>query len=303
MTSPRQSPSDSVQLDDRHSQNIKHQGEYMNMSNTDKTEIQDKLVHISDQEVQDHSRAQTDLNRATLGSDKLDSHGTTLDSHSLDIHTLDPQRNTLDLNTLDLHTLDSHVLATHDPSPSLDSNNAQSLDSPNISHESTYRVHTNESNGDSDDEYIMSDDEDLTALYGEHFPVLLNEHATFLLNSLAHAMDSLELDKSLVLQAQLSGQLNNENQKIVEKRQQLVSQLHLLKEQYEENFVRDPRTGRSKVEVMQNDLKSLEKRLYRLKHGTRKPSLFGGSSVRGMASEFPVEYNQARDKILERQLE
>lgn len=158
---------------------------------------------------------------------------------------------------------------------------------------------------DSDDEYVISDDEDLGGV-GETLPNSISDQATFLSNSLEYAMDSLELDKSLVLQAQLSGKLNNENLKLIEKREQLVESLAQLREKYTETFVPhyDPitKTKWSMVEQMHDDLRNLEVRLDKLKNGGKKGNnIFGSTRLVGIAKEYPVEYNQARDKIIERQ--
>ena len=169
---------------------------------------------------------------------------------------------------------------------------------------------------DTDDEYILSDDEVLRELASrEHqhrqggYSASLSDYATYFSNTLSHALDSLALDKSLVLQAQMSGKLNNENQKLIDKRQEVVEQLKSLKQLYNDNFELkyDPvlKTKTRKVELMNNDLKDIQHRIERLKNGkTKSGFLFLSSdSTVGVVKKFPIEYNQARDKVLERQID
>lgn len=170
---------------------------------------------------------------------------------------------------------------------------------------------------DDDDDYLLSDENDFdgAAPHDNHrmgYNATLSDHSDYLLGTLNHALDSLDLDKSLVLQAQLSGILNNENQKITEKRLQVLEKLEYLKGLFKKNF--DPSCNpdsKGKVSVigqLNQDIKNLEHRIDVLKNGHQPSSLrsmFGGGpqKINGIINRFPVEYNQAKDKVLERQLE
>lgn len=175
-----------------------------------------------------------------------------------------------------------------------------------------------------DDDYIMSDEEEnLGTLlansldYQDHFNYTssLSELSDYLSKSLSFALESLQLDKSLVIQAQLSGQLNNENQKIIDKQKELKDSLLRIQQLYAENFaplVKDGNNPKiSKVSKLAKDIKDIETRIERLKNTTRKsnklalPSIFKSNSSenQGVAGRFPVEYNQAKDKVLERQID
>lgn len=166
-----------------------------------------------------------------------------------------------------------------------------------------------------DDDYLLSDENDMDDTAHDtrrmEYNATLLDHSEYLLGTLNHALDSLELDKSLVLQAQLSGILNNENQKITEKRLQVLEKLELLKGLFKKNF--DPNfnvENKGKISVigqLNRDIKDLEHRIDVLKNGPQQSSIrsmFGGTQkVKGVINRFPVEYNQARDKVLERQIE
>lgn len=169
-----------------------------------------------------------------------------------------------------------------------------------------------EEDDDEDDDYLLSDENEMDESHERMgYNATLADHSEYLLGTLNHALDSLELDKSLVIQAQLSGVLNNENQKITEKRLQVLEKIELLKGLFKKNF--DPKYNpetNGKVSVigqLSHDIQSLEKRIDGLKNGHQTSSfssLFKGSQkVNGVINRFPVEYNQARDKILERQIE
>jgi len=191
-----------------------------------------------------------------------------------------------------------------------------SLNSIALNNLSNPRSPPGSDDSDTDDEYILSDDEVLRELasreYQHHqggYSTSLSDYATYFSNTLSHALDSLALDKSLVLQAQMSGKLNNENQKLIDKRQEVVEQLKSLKQLYNDNFELkyDPilKTKIRKVELMNNDLKDIQRRIERLKNGkTKSGFLFLSSdSTVGVVKKFPIEYNQARDKVLERQID
>lgn len=167
---------------------------------------------------------------------------------------------------------------------------------------------------DESDDYLLSDENDVDES-GAHdrmgYNATIADHSEYLLGTLNHALDSLELDKSLVIQAQLSGILNNENQKIVDKRIQVIEKLELLKQLFRKNF--DPKynpDSNGKMSVigqLNQDIKDIGHRIDTLKNGLKQSSfssMFGASSkVDGVVKRFPVEYNQARDKVVERQID
>lgn len=159
---------------------------------------------------------------------------------------------------------------------------------------------------DTDDEYDISENEEVVVLdnysHDSRFVANLSEHSKYLTNALADTLDLVDLDKSLVLQAQLSGKMNNENQKILDKTKLLKEKLMNLQDMYKQNFVAE--SGLSKIAQLKLDMSSLEQRLHRIKHGS-KPALFKFSKklgkVENIVGKYPIEYNQARDKIIERQ--
>lgn len=165
---------------------------------------------------------------------------------------------------------------------------------------------------DSEDDYIVSEDEvsAVFSLGGTHgrFPYTssLSDHAQYLSKTLDRALESLLLDKSLVIQAQLSGHINNENQQILDKRRLLAQKMETLKQLYNENFVKVVE-GSTKVARLGKDIATVEGRVARLRDGNkglgRLGGLFAASGRQGVAEKYPVEYNQARDKVLERQME
>lgn len=182
---------------------------------------------------------------------------------------------------------------------------------------------------DDDDDYIISDDNDdeidlmLTRsqdLPNPHLPFTgsLLDHATYFTNTLSHALDSVEIDKSLALEAQISGNINNENQKIIDKKNLLIEKLQGLQKMCLESFGdgnNDKQTTSSgskltKIEQMKHDIVDIENRIERLKHGKRGSSfklpLFKNISTSksiGVVGKYPIEYNQAKDKVLERQID
>lgn len=162
----------------------------------------------------------------------------------------------------------------------------------------------------SGDDYIVSDDNEYEDILSEGVNVTSTDRVNYLNGTLDYALSSLELDKSLVLQAQLSGMLNNENQKLLDKRQELLDKLQLLQSLFKERFTPryDPetKTNISMVQKMNHDLKDLEKRLKVLKEGTKDKLMLpflGGKKKDGIQNRFPIEYNQAKDKVLERPMD
>lgn len=170
-----------------------------------------------------------------------------------------------------------------------------------------------------DDDYFLSDEEELNNISsnpneGEarlNYSTSMADHIAYLSNSLTYALDSLQLDKSIVLQAQLSGQLNNEKRKIIDKRKEVVEKIENLKHLYDYNFgSANIKSSLSRVEKLKQDITEIEYRIEKLKSG---PSKSNGSTLRamfksknqntGIANRYPIEYNQAKDKVLERQIE
>ncbi|KAG7663223.1 KXD1 [[Candida] subhashii] len=180
----------------------------------------------------------------------------------------------------------------------------------------------NQSSGtDDDDDYIISDDEEISLMLtrsqdlpNPHLPFSgsLVDHANYFSNTLSRALDSVEMDKSLVLEAQISGNLNNENQRILEKKKVLIEKLKGLQQMCLENFGNQTATGESKlskIEQMKHDILNIENRIEILKNGKNasfKIPLFKKTSTSksiGVVSKYPIEYNQAKDKVLERQID
>ncbi|CCE86342.1 Piso0_004826 [Millerozyma farinosa CBS 7064] len=171
--------------------------------------------------------------------------------------------------------------------------------------------------GDNDSEGDTSSDDNLTgtasnssdSFTGPLLSVAMSEYSSYLYNSLNKALDSTQLDKSLALEAKMSGTLNNENQKVIEKQQEVIEKLTKVKTLYEEFF--SPRYNSvtkkkmSRIDTLKHDIATLEKRIRLLKEGKSKsgPSLLGLRSKKNSAplpTRYPVEYNKARDKIVER---
>lgn len=137
----------------------------------------------------------------------------------------------------------------------------------------------------SSSDYVLSDEE------GHFTYPSLSDHSAYLAKSLSHALDSVALDKLLALEAQLSGHVNYQNNRILDKRQQLVERLERIQALYDEQF-RDNRLGN-----LHRDLADLEGRLDRLMNGKR--GLL--HRLPGVAERYPIEFNQAKDKVVERQ--
>lgn len=161
----------------------------------------------------------------------------------------------------------------------------------------------------SDDEYLLSDQENppmggsnnhLDSQF--HDLSSLNNHAKYFSNSILQSLDSSDVDKALVLEAQISGNLNNENQKLVEKTSILQAKLGSLQSLFDAYFGTKDNSKISRVERLRNEINAIEKRLERLKYGRQvsfPTSLIKGQKC-GVIEEYPVEYFEARDKVLER---
>ncbi|KAK6462222.1 hypothetical protein DFJ63DRAFT_313364 [Scheffersomyces coipomensis] len=173
---------------------------------------------------------------------------------------------------------------------------------------------SNGEGSDTDDDYSLSDDDDYNGYsMSKNGPRLsytrsIADHTTYLVNSLSHALDSVQLDKSLALEAQVSGKLNNQNQILIEKRNQVIIKLKNLQSLYKENFLIDANSNISKIEQMRHDITDIEKRISSLKSGNEKGAIFPfmkakRESEEGVIKKYPIEYNQARNKILERQID
>lgn len=153
----------------------------------------------------------------------------------------------------------------------------------------------------SEDDYITSDEDLLTTVmssddqrhhfaYGSTFA----EHTEYFSKSLSYALDSVKLDKSLVAQAQLSGHLNNKSQKLAEKHEELLDKISTLRNLYRDHL------SSNRMGELEKDLADLTSRIDRIKNGLPKTLLFGRKGTVGVAEKYPIEYNQAKDKVLER---
>lgn len=156
---------------------------------------------------------------------------------------------------------------------------------------------------DSDSSYIDSgDDADIDFTTSTRFTSNLSDHARSLCESISDVLDLVELDKVMAIQAQLSGRLNNQNQQLSLKKSELVLRVERLKSLYNIHFKPQSGNTASRVKKLSKDIKSLELLVSELTHGQKL--IFGlhldGQS--GVAERYPIEYNKARDKVLERQL-
>lgn len=159
-------------------------------------------------------------------------------------------------------------------------------------------------NVDSSDDFISSED-DLaeshtfsgTLQHRVGFGASLAEHADYFTNTLSHALDSAQMDRSLVVQARLSGHINNKNQQLVEKKQELLEKLQLLKQLHEKHV------GSNRLGQLEKDIKDISSRLDVLITGTSRRLILGKKRTLGVAQKYPVEYNQAKDRVLERDYE
>ncbi|KAM9897756.1 hypothetical protein OXX79_006692 [Metschnikowia pulcherrima] len=192
---------------------------------------------------------------------------------------------------------------THDETPHQESNNVHRdlqkirTNSENVSHNDT----SESLDASSDDEYLSSGDEALEGLEesaAHHRHLTYNsgiaEHAAFFEKSLNEALDSVSLDSSLAMQARLSGQLNDKSQLLSEKQTEILTRLGMLKELYETYI------SKNKLGDLEKDIDQLTVRLRNLKNGQTKSTFFGKKTSSGVADKYPVEYNQAKDKVLER---
>ncbi|KAF3989386.1 hypothetical protein FT663_02750 [Candidozyma haemuli var. vulneris] len=157
-----------------------------------------------------------------------------------------------------------------------------------------------DTNEESEDEFITSDEELLSGMISndesrQHYgqATTMADHTDYFEKSITNAMESLQLDKSLVAQAQLSGRINNKNQQLIEVNEQLCSKLESLKQQYEYHI------ARNRLGVLERDLDNITSRIETLKNGSKKSVLFGNGKL-GVAKKYPIEYNRAKDKVLDR---
>ena len=161
----------------------------------------------------------------------------------------------------------------------------------------------------SDDDYVLSD-QDNSTIDGTnnnldsqfHDPSSLSNHAKYFSNTILLSLDSSDVDRALVLEAQISGNLNNETQKLLDKTNLLHAKLVTIQSLCDTYFAAKDNSKLSRVERLRNEIRGIEKRLQRLKHGDRKsfPASLIKSQKSGVIEEYPVEYFQARDKVLER---
>lgn len=152
---------------------------------------------------------------------------------------------------------------------------------------------------DPEDDFISSDGDSVNrVLSGQQFNSFgcgstFSEHVLYFEKALDSALDLHQLDKSLVAQAKLSGQLNDTNRILIEKLQELKESLQRLRDLFNYHIVS------KRIDNLDADLREINIRIRNLQHGSPK-SLFFGKSKLGVMDRYPVEYNQARDKVLER---
>ncbi|EGV66463.1 hypothetical protein CANTEDRAFT_112190 [Yamadazyma tenuis ATCC 10573] len=81
----------------------------------------------------------------------------------------------------------------------------------------------------------------------------------------------------------------------------------LLHKNFEPRFDPETNTKISVVQKLNHDIKNIETRIRVLKEGRKDKgvmSFLGNSkNVKGVMSLYPIEYSQARDKVLERQID
>lgn len=166
---------------------------------------------------------------------------------------------------------------------------------------------TSDREDSSADSFLSSNDAQLAInSHSEHHYMSLIDHSNYFSNALATAMESIELDKSLALQAQLSGNLNNEKRLLVDKQTEVLAKLTHIQELYNRNFrpITDSRGSHSRISALELEFSRIEGQLHRLKYGKDSSivSLFKTRQA-GLVEKYPVEYNKARDKVLERQID
>lgn len=217
-----------------------------------------------------------------------------------------------ELTQPDLQNIDSHddnLNTNHDEDQYAETGDSSPLQSPQ-----DYPINTTDlihSSSGSDDEYFISDDEDLSRILSHdlenaRLPGSRNmaDHVKFFTDTISQALDSADIDKSLVLEAQISGNLNNENQKIIEKKELLLEKLKNLQILFGKNFGVTEESKQSRVDKMRSDITNIEQRIARLKNGSKSKSTIPFIKRKqrlGVVPKFPIEYNQAKDKVLERQ--
>ncbi|KAI5960446.1 KXD1 [Candida pseudojiufengensis] len=178
--------------------------------------------------------------------------------------------------------------------------------------EKTSSIHDQSLSTDTEDEYFKSDeDKEDEGLINEdsvtsHLPGISNlgDYAKYFTNSILQSLDSTDLDNPLVIEAQISGSLNNENQKSMEKKSQLQEKLRVLHGLFEKNFTAIGDAKGSRMDQLNHDIQSLERRINRLKHGEARSlgiPFIKSKNKAGVIDKFPIEYYQAKDKVLDRE--
>lgn len=251
----------------------------------------------------------SDLASDTCSTESLNpckSQNTDTNGHKSATETAENHRSTSNLGLIidcpaEPHHLNTSV--THDELPAPEPNNVRE-DLPKIRTNSENVSHTESSgllDATSDDEYLSSGDEALEGLEestAHHHHLTYNsgiaEHAAFFEKSLNEALDLVSLDSSLAMQARLSGQLNDKSQLLSEKQTEILTRLGMLKELYETYI------SKNKLGDLEKDIDQLAVRLRNLQNGQTKSTFFGKKTSSGVADKYPVEYNQAKDKVLER---
>ena len=153
-------------------------------------------------------------------------------------------------------------------------------------------VDDNQPDSESESEDYSLSDNDIGLL--QH--VAHHDQGRYLAETLTATLESVELDKSLALEAQISGRLNSKNQELVSKKLLLAERLENLQQLYKKYFKPPSDTSSSVVDQIRNELKVLEQRVHELKYG--KSTMFRHKL--GVVDKFPIEYNQAKEKVLER---
>ena len=223
------------------------------------------------------------------------------------------------MQDLDTREEGSHTLREDNTDEIYDADEEANIENDNEheNHPNEMTVNSNNSTdltlSDTEDDYMLSDDEELnrilsreTSNHGLPSSGSMVDHAKFFAEALSHALDSVDIDRSLVLQAQISGKLNNENQKIIEKKELLIEKLKNIQLMYGKNFGLLQDCKESRVEKMKKDISFIENRITKLMYGSETKSsipFFKHKSNMGVEQRFPIEFNQAKDKVLERQID
>lgn len=168
---------------------------------------------------------------------------------------------------------------------------------------------------DTDDEYDLSDDSDiLQAIGGDmsefhlKYSSVLGDNTSYLVETMNDLLDSVKLDNPLAIQTNTSGRLNHKNQKILEKSKILEEKRLNLKSLYDKYFEikydKSLNKNISRIEALKLNISDIESRIEKLTFGHHNNSKnlfrFKQKQRSGVSNDFPIEFNQAKDKVLER---